>query len=595
MYNLCMEIIEGLPAYLKNVPRGPTGPDDPLRDQRIAEWNVWSVAIRQHRLDTLLAVKENPKLAEIERRKCALDPAYFLVMYGYLYEPRKGSGRGGYNPWVPFEKQVQLVRWFQACMAADDEKADGMISKCRDVGMSWLMMLLFLWAWLFTEPFNGLLISWKELFVDSRAPKSLFWKLDKLLAFLPNYLKPRGFVPSKHRIKLYLENPENGNTIAGESTTSNAGRGDRITAAFLDEAAQIPGLMDVWTGLADSTEHRFAGSTESLEQGTDFIDLRTGAESEYTPSVFIIDWWDHPLHDDAWYDRQKKRYAADPDGFEREIHRNPYVASQYVYPTVREKFPEPDLFWMPGNPLFVGIDPGFDDSCALAFIQYNVAAERYEVLNGYTNRKMLADFYIPFLTGSMTDLEGNDLDEQYRYTDYERELVAWAESVNIRDAKFIGDLYGDNQSGAAADTWYGVWRKLGGIAVNRDRLPNGKAAAARMQARTLSGRRKALRWILPKLVFGDSVGARQVHMALANNVFDTNNTDRIPERGMRRDGTTHYTSAVEYWAANMYLQSELLKFNASRNQNRVEQDREMPELRSRLQSISPYGVVREVG
>lgn len=585
--------IEGLPDDLRAVPRGPTGTNADVDEERRIEWAVWSIRIRQYRMNRLQAIKLDSRLENVEKRLCALDPAYFLVMYGYLYEPRKGQGRGGFNPWIPFERQVQMVRWFQCLLVADDEKADGAISKCRDVGMSWLLMFLVLHQWLFTETFSALLISWKEIFVDSRAPKSLFWKLDKLMQYLPVFLKPQGFIASKHRIKLYLENPENGNTITGESTTSNSGRGDRITLAVIDEAAQVPGLLDVYSGLADSTEHRIVGSTESLEEGTDFIDIRTGSESEFKPSNLTIDWYEHPLHDDAWYKRQEKRYAARPDDFRREILRDPYVASQYVYPTVREMEPEPCLH-IKGNPLYVGIDPGFDDSAALVYIQFNMASGRYEVLNGYTNRKMLADFYVPFLTGSYEDLEtGERLDEVYNYTEYEQELIQWLDGAGFSQAKFIGDLYGANNNGASADTWYSVWQKKAGIVVNRDRLPNGKVSAARNQARTLAGRRKAVRWILPNLVFGDTVGARQAHSALGNNVFDQSNNDRIPERGMKRDGTTHYTSAVEYFAANIYLQSELTKFNTQREKNREAQDMHLSSNRtsrlSQMASLHGYG------
>ena len=557
--------IEGLPDNLRAVPRGPTGTDTQLDDERRIEWHRWSIALRQYRLNRLQEIRDDPRQEHIERKRCKLDPAYFLAVYGWLYEPRKGKGRGGFNPWIPFERQVQMVRWFQCLMVADDEKADGAISKCRDVGMSWELMLLVVHSWLFEDTFSALLVSWKEVFVESRAPKSLFWKIDKLLMYLPTFLKPKGFIPSKHRIKLYLENPENGNTVTGESTTGNSGRGDRMTLAIIDEAAQVPDLLDVYSGMADSTEHRIVGSTESLENGTDFIDIRTGAESEYRPSVFTIDWYEHPLHDTDWYKFQEKRYAARPDDFRREILRDPYVASQYVYPTVRDMEPTVCIH-LPGNPLYVGIDPGFDDSCALVYLQYNMAAAKYEVLNGYTNRKMLADFYVPFLTGSFIDLEtGEDLSEVYSYTDYEQELIAWVAQCGFESAKFIGDMYGNNTNGASADTWYTVWQRKAGVIVNRDRLPNGKLSAARNQARTLTGRRKAVRWILPNLVFGDSVGARQAHAALGNNVFDQNNNDRIPERGMKRDGTTHYTSATEYFAANIYLQSELTKYNTERN------------------------------
>lgn len=589
------ETIEGLPANLATVPAGPSGPDDPFRQEKRDAWEEWSWAIRAHRAEILQDVLRYPELEIVEKRRCANDPAYFIAMYGYLFEPRNNNGRGGYNPWIPFERQIQMIRWVTDAMQSDDETADGVLSKCRDVGASWMMCGIFLWMWLYVSPFNGLLVSWKEAYVDSRQPRSLFWKIDKLIQYMPPFLRPVGFSPTRNRIKLFLENPENGNTIGGEATTSNSGRGDRVTAVLFDEAAQIPDFLNIWMGTADSTEHRFAVSTESMDNGSDFIDLRTGIDAEYHPSVFTIDWWEHPLHDDAWYQKQEKRYAADPDAFRREILRDPYTATHFVYPTVREKMPLPDLVYVQGNPLFVGIDPGFEDNTAIVWIQFNVAEQRYELLNGYTNEKMYAAFYGPLLSGSrfdkngveLVDVNGVSIDGEWAYTEREMELMEWVKSIGGHKAKFIGDMYGNNKNGASADTWYSVWVRDHGIAINRDRLPDGKVAAHRMKARTHTGRRGAMRWILPKLVFADTIGARQALLALSNNSFaKPTASGRINESGMFRDKTTHFTSAIEYWAVNLQMQDELLRgYGELAKRNEANNTKETPHK-------NRYGVAR---
>ncbi len=518
------------------------------------------MAIRNHRYQIMQDVNLHPELEQVERRKCAMDPAYFVTMYGYLYEPRNNNGRGGYRPWIPFERQIQMIRWFQACMTADDEKADGVLSKCRDVGASWMMCAMFTWMWLYVHPFNGLLVSQKEMFVDSRHPKSLFWKIDKLIQFLPTFLKPPGFSTDRHRNKLFLENPENGNVIGGESTNSNAARAERATMIFFDEAAQIPDFMNIWMSAADSTEHRFAVSTESMDQGPDFYNLRAGIDADYHPSIFTIDYWEHPLHDDIWYERQVKRFAADPDMLQQEIHRNPHTHTHFVYPPMREKFPQDDVMYMKGNPLFCTIDPGFDDNTAIVWIQYNTAEARYEIINGYTNARVPAAFYGPILTGKMHDTEGNLVEGDWFYSDYDLEMIDWVRNLGTVP-KYIGDMYGDNQNGASADTWYSVWLKQQGIRINTDRLPSGKLAAHRMIARSHPGRRDALKWIMPRLAFGGTLGARQVLVALQNNKFNKPTASgRISESGMLRDSTTHYTSAVEYWAANMKMQDQLMQY-----------------------------------
>ena len=571
--------IIGLPDDLKDVPPGATGPNDPEREAKREAWEAWSLKVRIHRLKVLEAIKKHPQLETVEWHRCKNDPAYFITMYGYIHEPRKSRRGFGFSPWILFERQVQMIRWYQWVREQEDENADGIDSKCRDMGATWLMCGLFAHGWLFESTFLALCVSWKEEYVDSKKPRAVFKKIDWFMQHLPKWMMPSGYVPqpgTKYRNHLLMLNPENENTITGESTTTNSGRGDRATVMLFDEAAQIPGFMDVWMGVTDSTDHRFGVSTESLEQGTDWVDLRTGASAEYRPSLFVMEWYENPMHDDAWYLRQEKRFAADPDKFQQEILRNPYTDSQFVYPLMREKFPLPDLEYEHGNPLYVAIDPGFDDATAIAWIQYNIRESRYEVLNGYTNNKEITDFYGPLLAGTELDLNGEKVGE-FRYTAHEYELMEWVASIGGINAKFIGDMYGANQNGASADTWYSVWQRNHGIVVNRDRLPSGKLAAHRTQARSMPGRRKAVRWLMPKLEFADTIGARKVLLALQNNSFTVSKNGRIPEGGMFRDGTTHFTSAIEYWAANMYMQDQLMGYVAQQDSWAKEAERDVIE------------------
>ena len=577
--------IAGLPADLAVIPPDPSGPSDPDRFQKRLDWEAWASRIMVYRSAILDLCAQHPEFIAIERARCAIDPLYLLAVYGYLYEPRKRKGRGGYIPWIPFARQAQMIRWYQWTRQQEDENGDGVCSKTRDMGASWTMCFCFVWEWIFSPTFNGICVSWKEEYVDSRMPRALFWKMDQVIKYLPSFLRPQGYDPARHRIRLLFQNPENGNTITGESTTGKSARGDRGTSALIDESAQVPGLMGIWTGMADVTDHRYAVSTEHMDEGDDFYNLGHGIDMEYRPRLLTMDWWENPLHDDQWYEKQVRRYAADPDGFEREIMRNPLTQSQFVYPNAREKMPVENLRYIPGNPLYITVDPGFDDAFACAVIQYNVADACYDVLGGYTNNKEEAAFYGPMITGSWYRMENGvpiDLRTEFSYSAHDEEFVLWlAELTNGGKElpKYIGDTYGDNRQGASADSWYSVWRRNHGVRVNADRLPSGKLAAHRMQARTHVGRRKAMRWIMPKLRFGDSIGARQVLIAIQNNQFPKpGRTGKIAESGMLRDKTTHYTSAMEFWAVNIEMQDQLLKFNQERDRNMAEiESQSLPE------------------
>jgi hypothetical protein len=560
-----MELITGLPAELMTVPVGPNRPDDPEFEQKRDAWERWGADLVRYRMQTVKAAVAHPRLAQLEWRKCANDPAYFIAVYGYLYEPRRRGKRSGTIPWIPFERQVQMIRWWQACMAAEDESADGVVSKSRDMGASWMMCALQIWGWLFVEPFNSLNISLKEEAVDSRMPKSLFWKIDKFLSYLPDYLMPPGFNHTQHRMKMWLRNPSNDNTITGESTNANSARADRATMILFDEAALIPQFLYVYGSASESSDHRFVVSTENMEHGTDFYNLARGIDMDEQPSPFPMEYYEHPLHDSEWLENRRKKIPNSED-FEREIMRNPFGASYYVYPPAREKSPDPDIQYVPGSTLYCSIDPGFDDATAIIWVQFNHHASRWEVINGYTNEKMPAAFYAGILAGTVVDLDGNPLEDGFSYTDYDEEVMAWVRSVGSEKFTYVGDMAGEQRNMAArnADSVYSVIRELVDIRVLADRTPTGKSSAYRMESRTHKGRREALKWLLPRLEFGDTVGARQALSALQNNRFSNSRTGRIPESGMFRDGTTHFTSALEYWAVNIKADHDMSSFYESR-------------------------------
>jgi hypothetical protein len=571
------ERIEGFshPSFrhLADVPPGPLSPEDPDRFEKWRLRQQYAEDMRLYRLQVLADVTDNKRLEHVEREKCSHDPAYFISVYGYIVEPRKrksGSGLGGSGtkPWVLVERQVQMLRWIDWVQQQEDENADGLVSKARDWGASWLTVADSVHRWIFEEPFSSLFLSASEEFVDSKSPKSLFTKMDKFIEYLPTFLKPPGFAPTRHRFHRYLLNPANGNTITGETTTTRSGRSDRVSRVFIDEAAQVPDLEYVYAGLTDVTDHRIMVSTESMDQGPFFYDMRTGANVEERCAVFEADWWQ--LQDDDWYARAQARYSAMPNGadhFQREIMRDPHTQSDFCYPTLRHKIPDVTITRDPGAPLYVTIDPGFNDACAIIIVQKNLASGKYEVLDGYTNSNQEAAFYGPLLTGERVDVNGVPIAGDWQYGEEEDrwidQMKAWGGKSAV--TRYIGDTYGENKSGASADSWYSVWRRNHQIAINIDRMPSGKLASYRMQARTHVGRRKSMRWWIPMVEFADTLGARKVLFAWQNNKFPkAMRSGRIPESGMLRDSTTHFTSAGEFLAANLDMQNQLLQYSRER-------------------------------
>jgi hypothetical protein len=564
--------IPGLPTAISTVPPAPVSPDASDADERREAWRAWRQSVQEYRTGRHVELSQNPALIPFEMAKCAQDPAYWMAVWLRVFEPRQRASGYGYLPFIPFADQVDVLNQLRWTLTQSDENADAVWSKCRGWGASWLGCVFALWGWTFSHqwpgapPWNVLMLSRKEEYVDSKQQRSLFWKIRRLMRDMPAWQMPPGFNVDIHDQKGILINPFNGNEIGGESTNTKAGRGDRVTWAWLDEAAAMPNLLTIWSTVAETTDHRFAVSTESVEEGTDFYDLGIGnkGESEARPFLVESDWFQNPLNDQAWFDRQKVRYAADPDAFQREILRDPHAGSStWVYPWARTKEPDSDITPVSGWPAFVSIDPGFRDPTALVALQETPNGE-VNVVDAYAMEGKEADYFVPLLKPELfAEKDGFWFEKSYMtwqpagddaqtFEDHERELAFARTIAIIGKPTYIGDTYGESQTGATNDSVYSRWRKYG-IYVNRDRAPAGDTSTDRKRTRTFAGRREALNDRANRFRFGATDGAKVCLKALKDNKYKPR-SDRPTQTEPKvplHDWTSHYVSALEFFAVHI--------------------------------------------
>ena len=548
-----MTEIRHLPDHLRIVPPAPLSPDDPDANEKREAFLAWRTDVYRFRVERQSEMLRYPELQAVERFKCADDPAYWLAIYGTILEPRpdRSAAGGGHLPYIPFGKQVDLLRWVDDILQSRGAEGDGVVSKSRDVGATWMFCSYALHGWLFKSPWNVLLISRKEDLVDSKKQESMFAKIDMLYLYLPEWMKPAKYDPNKHRQKLYMFNPENDNELGGESTTTKTGRGTRATWAMIDEAAQVPDLLDTWNNIAPTASHRIASSSEHLEQGPDFYNLRTGTDMEYRPSLFEIDWWDNPLNDDAWFENEKIRMASKPGAFEREVLRNPHGdGSTIVYPRSwdPELEPNPAISILPMAETFITCDPGQLDETALVVLQIDPATDNVNVLDAYQNSKVDAPFYASLLAADPDE-------ERYPNMYGEREWEFMDLIRNIPGPTYVGDTYGDTSNGATMDTFYTVISRYTNpqgsrIVFNRDRLGNKDKGMYTKSLTTFRGRRESLMEYIPRFRFSDASGAVFAHRALKSNRYKPQ-IDRgamSEPKTPLHDWTSHIVQALEFWA-----------------------------------------------
>jgi hypothetical protein len=215
----------------------------------------------RYRREILQMAGTDPAAAAQLRAMCAQDLLFYVNTFCWTYDPR---AKVSVTPFITYAFQDAAMLSIADCIVSGQDFA---MPKSRDMGASWMGLSVFEWMWHFRNNVSFLLISRNEDYVDKRGnPKSLFWKIDFLHEHQPMWLLPTGrwlgFADPERKL-LHLGNADNGSVIDGESTTGDAGRGDRRTAMFIDEHAafELNDGFRVLRATRDTTKSRGFNST----------------------------------------------------------------------------------------------------------------------------------------------------------------------------------------------------------------------------------------------------------------------------------------------------------------------------------------------
>lgn len=254
------------------------------------------------RRDLIQRAQKDAPLRRQLKEACKRDIGFFISAFVWQNNPIKKGLHVG-DPFIlwPLQERalhkVPNVPW-----PGDDDDALGeagllwcienekslAIEKSREMGASWLCLLVYLWYFLFKPYQKFHCISRNEKAVESSNSDSLFWKLDHVIKHLPDWLLPKGGV---RRLKNFFGNDELGCQITGEACTADASIGGRCRSMLMDEFAKIPDAdaADIRSGTASTTNCRIFNSThEGLD--TEFFRLCQ------SPDIFKLrmHWTSHP-------------------------------------------------------------------------------------------------------------------------------------------------------------------------------------------------------------------------------------------------------------------------------------------------------------
>jgi len=504
----------------------------------LAEWAGWRSKVLRYREHVWESCERDRAERQRQLAKCAESRDYFLSVFGFIYEPRADPKKAT-RAYIPYPRQVELGRTLDWCLEQTGPAADLLVSKSRDVGASWYMIGDDLWRWRFLPTYQGRLVSRNEKLVDEIGnPDSLFWKLEFLLQRVPEWMLPPGFNFRKHRLRLRLLNPATGSAILGEATSSQAGRGGRATIRKYDEAAFIENFESVWDAAGNSTEHRVAISSESLEEDDGFFNIEHGRNGRTPPTVFGFDWHQVPGHDDAWYADMQTRLS--PDAFQREVLRNAQAGlGLWVYPEAR-LLNVGDYPYVEGWPLYVAIDDGFDDDTSIHWLQTDPTSRKVRVVESYHNNHKPIDFYGSLMRGIPEDRFMRDYDARdYRLMEFTR--GHWTEA-GLPKAIYFGDHHGANTDlSSGIDPFQRLTNQYGIFVITNP------------MRRDIKNRRDALHALLiNRMDFNDTEDVRRTLLALQEYRYPRNRSGETQSESKLgvHSWASHPVTALEYFAVN---------------------------------------------
>lgn len=224
---------------------------------------------------------------------------FFINTFVWTFRVFMIEPSGEVRQCTPDEAHVPFVTWtiqdehLLEIESAIDEGYDLLTDKSRDMGATWDHTVVFYHKWLFETDRNFLVLSRKEICVDSKGKKGLgnladpgtiFGKIDYISMWLPRWM-----MPLHNRTTMHLVNLNNRSRIDGESANASAGSSDRRTAILLDEMAKMSEGESIKRSTRDVTACRVINSTPN-GAGTAFSIWRLSGSVK----VFVLPWWEHP-------------------------------------------------------------------------------------------------------------------------------------------------------------------------------------------------------------------------------------------------------------------------------------------------------------
>lgn len=194
------------------------------------------------------------------KEACASDILFYIDSFIYQFNPLKGGQEAG--PFLLWDFQVGAIKTILNAIHCTCPKYDGVhghdlvIEKSREMGASWLTLIVLEWLWHFHPYKSFLCVSRSEEAVEDESGDSLFAKIDFIHRHQPSWLLPKII-----RRKRFFGNEDLNSQLTGQASTGRAGVGGRHTAIFVDEMSRIREAQEIIDSTADTSKCRIFTGT----------------------------------------------------------------------------------------------------------------------------------------------------------------------------------------------------------------------------------------------------------------------------------------------------------------------------------------------
>lgn len=177
------------------------------------------------------------------------------------------------------------------------------VLKARQMGISTIVAAHIAWLMMFHKHKNVLILCTKL-----STATNLVKKVKEMVKNLPDWMQIAKIIVD-NRTSFELSN---GSQIKASSTSGDAGRSEALSLLVLDEAAFIPDMGDLWTGIYPTISTGGRCIALSTPNGVGNWFHTTYVDSEAGVNMFFptkLHWSLHPDRDQQWFDTETKNMS----------------------------------------------------------------------------------------------------------------------------------------------------------------------------------------------------------------------------------------------------------------------------------------------